>query len=68
MHEAKEEMRMLTVERRKVEATGLRVSDTAGAGAVRRYPEPEAQKVTSGIEVSSGSLLATVLSLGTKAP
>ena len=32
LHEAREEMRMLTVERRKAEAQGLRVSDIAGAG------------------------------------
>ena len=46
LHEAGEDMRKLTMEKRKVDVNGLMVSELAGLVlAVRRYPEPEALKV-----------------------
>ena len=65
---ASDDMRALTVERRKAKAKGLRAPDAAGAVfAVRRCLEPEAPGVTSGTWTSSGSVLTRGFRLGARA-
>ena len=59
LHDAIDEMRMLTVERRKTEANGLRCSDTAGTGVgCEAVSEARGSGTTSGTWASSGLVLA----------